>query len=259
MHGENLKVALELDTGEALSRACAQLSDLDPLPKAVAHRSAAEEIGLVAEAERALAIVVGASRRGAVGQILLGSVGASLLHGAPCAVAAAPLGYRERASGSPKHIAVAMDDSPESAAALSTAIALAQQAGGAITVLSVAETDFTYLPAPMLALPLSEMTDSERERADRTLDAAVKRIPAGISAASQRLEGSPRQVLSKASEDFDLMIVGSRGYGPVGQTFLGSVSAALIDGSRCPVLVLPRGETLEPHPTSKAGAAEISL
>lgn len=259
MHGENLRVALELDTNEGLTRACDQISDLDPIPKAVAHRSAAEELGLVAKAEDALAIVVGASHRGAVGQILLGSVGASLLHGAPCAVAVAPVGYRKSATGVPKNIAVALSDSPESPAALATGVSRAKQAGGSLTLLSVAETDFTYARAPWPALPLTEMAEFEREQADRILDAGIARVPATVPAASRRLEGSARAILPKLSGDYDLMIVGSRGYGPLGQTFLGSVSAALIDGSRCPVLVLPRGQELERHESAEAGAVELSL
>ena len=244
MHGDDLKVALELDTSEALARACAQLSDLDPIAKAVAHRSAAEELGLVAKAEDALAIVVGASHRGAVGQILLGSVGASLLHGAPCAVAVAPVGYKEEAARPPKNIAVALDDSPESSAALTAGISLAERAGGTIALLSVAETDFYAQRAVWPGLPLTEMTELEREHAERILDTAVGKVPAAVPTTSFRLEGSPRQVLPERSADHDLMVVGSRGYGPLGQTFLGSVSAALIDTSRCPVLVLPRGQEI---------------
>ena len=255
MHGEDLKIALELDTGEALTRACAQLRDLDPIPKAVAHRSAAEELGLVALAENALAIVVGASHRGALGQVLLGSVGASLLHGAPCAVAVAPSGYEERGAGSPMRIAVAVDDSPESSAALAAGISLAERAGGTLSLLSVAETDFTYKGAAWPALPLTEMTEYELEAAERVLESAIHKVPEGVKAATQRLEGSPRVALPKASGDYDLMIVGSRGYGPVGRVFLGSVSAALIDGSRCAVLVIPRGLELEPPEPFDAQAA----
>lgn len=258
MHGENLQVALELDTTEGLTRACEQISDLDPIPKAVAHRSAAEELGLVAKAEGALAIVVGASHRGTVGQILLGSVGASLLHGAPCAVAVAPVGYKEKATGLPKHIAVALSDAPDSQTALSTGVSLARQAGGSLTLLSVAETDFTYAGAPWPALPLTEMAEFEREQADRILEAGIARVPPTVPAASRRLEGSARAILPKLSNDYDLMIVGSRGYGPLGQTFLGSVSAALINGSRCPVLVLPRGRGLERHESAEASVVETS-
>jgi hypothetical protein len=43
------------------------------------------------------------------------------------------------------------------------------------------------------------------------------------------------------SEDFDLIVVGSRGYGPLRRTILGSTSRRLFGGSRCSVLAVPRG------------------
>ncbi|MDQ2675444.1 MAG: universal stress protein [Actinomycetota bacterium] len=258
MHGEDLKVALELDTGEALQRAAAELSDLDPIVKAVAHRSAAEEIGLVARAEEALAIVVGASHRGAVGRIVLGSVGTSLLHGAPCAVAVAPTGYKAGAAGPPKRVGVALDDSPDATSVLDAGILLAGRAGGTLSIFSVAETDFYYQRAIWPAIPLAEMIEFEREQAQRILDAAVARTPDGLAPEAHLLEGSAREALAEATESCDVMIVGSRGHGPLGQTFLGSVSAALIDGSRCPVVVLPRSSGLERHPPAAGAVAESS-
>ena len=259
MHGDDLKIALELDTGEALSRACAQLSDLDPIAKAVAHRSPAEEIGLVAKAEDALAIVVGASHRGAVGRVLLGSVGASLLHGAPCAVAVAPVGYKTSGSRPLKRIAVALDDSPEASAALDAGISLAGRAGGTLTLVSVAQTDFYAQRAMWPGLPLAEMIESERNHADRLLDAALSKVPDAIPAAAHRLEGSPQNALTDLTGEIDLMILGSRGYGALGQTFLGSVSAALIDSASSPVLVLPRAKRLDTSQPADAGAVERLL
>ena len=39
----------------------------------------------------------------------------------------------------------------------------------------------------------------------------------------------------------DLLVIGSRGYGPVRRTLLGGVSAEVTRTSACPVLVVPRG------------------
>jgi nucleotide-binding universal stress UspA family protein len=47
----------------------------------------------------AAAIVVGSCHRSDVGRVLAGSVGAGLLHGAPCPVAIAPRGYEPPAAG----------------------------------------------------------------------------------------------------------------------------------------------------------------
>ena len=39
----------------------------------------------------------------------------------------------------------------------------------------------------------------------------------------------------------DLLVIGSRGYGPLGRTLLGGVSAEMMRTSPGPVLVVPRG------------------
>jgi nucleotide-binding universal stress UspA family protein len=44
----------------------------------------------------------------------------------------------------------------------------------------------------------------------------------------------------KASERLDLLVLGSRGYGPLGAVVLGSVSNALVRTANCPIVVVPR-------------------
>jgi nucleotide-binding universal stress UspA family protein len=50
----------------------------------------------------------------------------------------------------------------------------------------------------------------------------------------------PADVLLRISRNVDLIVCGSRGYGPLRSVLLGGVSRRLVDESRCPVLVLPR-------------------
>jgi nucleotide-binding universal stress UspA family protein len=55
------------------------------------------------------------------------------------------------------------------------------------------------------------------------------------------LYGPPGKVIRDACDGVvDLLVTGSRGYGPMQRALLGSVSEALTDGARYPVLVLPR-------------------
>ena len=64
------------------------------------------------------------------------------------------------------------------------------------------------------------------------------------------LEGDAAAELAAASADVDLLVVGSRGFGPVRRVLLGSVSRELVRSASCPVVVLPRGVAAASPPTS---------
>ena len=81
--------------------------------RVVGSGSAAHGLDDVAEAVGATMIVVGSERHGARRRISPGSTGDRLLHGAICAIAVAPRGYRERPPDTPvKRIGVAFLDTP---------------------------------------------------------------------------------------------------------------------------------------------------
>ena len=71
-------------------------------------------------------------------------------------------------------------------------------------------------------------------------DAAAAGVPGDIETESRFVEGSADDVLVAESAEVDLMIVGSRGYGPVGAVLLGSASTALARAASCPIIVTPR-------------------
>ena len=53
-------------------------------------------------------------------------------------------------------------------------------------------------------------------------------------------EGDPGHELAERSGAFDLLVVGSRGYGPVRHALEGNVSGTVMRLASCPVLVVPR-------------------
>jgi nucleotide-binding universal stress UspA family protein len=53
-------------------------------------------------------------------------------------------------------------------------------------------------------------------------------------------EGDPGEVLARRSDAFDLLVVGSRGYGPVRHALEGNVSGKVMRAAASPVLVVPR-------------------
>jgi hypothetical protein len=56
----------------------------------------------------------------------------------------------------------------------------------------------------------------------------------------------------------DLLVMGSRGYGPVRMAVLGSVSAGLVDAACGPVLVVPRGAAQRPDPSTARFAITVA-
>jgi nucleotide-binding universal stress UspA family protein len=71
--------------------------------------------------------------------------------------------------------------------------------------------------------------------------------------------GGPREELSRLSNQVDLLIVGSRGYGPLGRLVHGSVSSYLFGHVSCPLLVLPRSAVREGQPSDLATEAQAVL
>lgn len=58
--------------------------------------------------------------------------------------------------------------------------------------------------------------------------------------------GDTADELADASTDLDLLVLGSRGYGPLRRVLLGGVCAKVMRSSACPVVVLPRGSEKGP-------------
>lgn len=223
-----------------------QLRDFEVETRAVAHRSPAEALHDVAEVEGAEVIVLGPGHRGPIGRTLTGSVGESLMHGAPCAIAIAPRGYAESEQHRLHHFAVAFDGSPEAWSALETGIGLAERCHGDLTVVTVADhlrygSDLTW---PGLTAP--DIEGVERVESERLLELALAHAPGGLHCEGRLLTGSAGALLAEATSEFDLMIAGSRAYGPLRRTLLGSATRALIRSSSCPVLVIPRGAEADP-------------
>jgi nucleotide-binding universal stress UspA family protein len=188
----------------------------------------------LAERREVDSIVVGSPHRGPVGRTLIGSVAEGVLHGAPCAVTVAPGGYSERDRRPLGLIAIAYDGTPEAKAALARARALAEASGATVRVLTVV--------APPVALPgVVGYTPVEPPEPDRVIEEAVRELGPEVSAESRKLDGPPARTLAKACEDgVDLLVSGSRGYGPMMRVLLGSVSTQLIAEAPCPVMVVPR-------------------
>lgn len=212
------------------------------VPRALHERAAEEHVDV---------LVVGSSHRSALGRALFGSVGDRLVHGSPCAVAVAPRGYREPEEGL-RRIGIAYDASPESRAALRWAADLADRAGGSLTVLSVIEQVVLTEMGPVSGYP--DLLEALRKERREEIEEATGQVPAKLSPHGEVLDGPPVDALARAAADLDLLVAGSRGYGPLGGTLLGSVSHGLFHHAPCPVIILPRSAEAHPEAQAETGA-----
>lgn len=246
MTHEDLSNALAVESADTFKKVRDLLPGLSVETVPVAEQSISNALGKLAEDRHATVLVVGSCHRGKVGETVLGSTGASLLHGAPCAVMVAPRGYAERPENSLLKIGVGFDGSPESWAALETAIALAERTHGELLVLSVADYPKYGYATVWTVMTAGEFQDAERKEMQRTQELALGRIPHSVKAEGRLMTGSPGALLADVSSEVDLMVVGSRGHGPLRRTLLGSTSRALMSSARSPLLVVPRGTSMDP-------------
>jgi nucleotide-binding universal stress UspA family protein len=79
-----------------------------------------------------------------------------------------------------------------------------------------------------------------RDRFERLLDDALDAVSDDVSATSVLAEGEPARELANQGVELDLLVMGSRGYGPVRRTLLGGVARDVVTLAPCPVMVLPR-------------------
>jgi nucleotide-binding universal stress UspA family protein len=150
---------------------------------------------------------------------------------------------------------LAYDGSPAADRALEVSIMLASASHGRLTILS-AVVQIPYV-AYTGAAPeaVAEVRKSVLADAERILCRAVERVPRGIPVtklvSSQPIE---QALLREASErDYDLVILGSRGRGPIRSALFGSASRTILRHSPLPVLIVEsrRGEARLPD---EAGA-----
>ena len=198
--------------------------------------SPARALHRVAEAEHADVIVVGSTRHGPFGRVFTGDDAAATLHGSTCPVAVAPRGLADQEWRPVKTIGVGFDAGPEAHQALALAAALAADCGASLAVQTVVAAPLAYAD---FAAYDSDWLGRAKELAKQQVDEAIADLP--VEATGTVAEGGPADELVELSGTVDLLVLGSRAWGPVRRTVIGSTAAHLMRKSHCPVLVLPRG------------------
>jgi nucleotide-binding universal stress UspA family protein len=216
-------------------------AEVRALPGTSAPRAlheAAEEFG-------AGLLVLGSTHRGRVGRLLPGSTAERLMHGAPCPLAVVPCEWKP--GGGVKTIGVAYVDTPEGSQALRGAVALARRAGAKLRVLSAGkphglDLSETYGGGSVgtETVRYEDIASALRLAVEKAVEHATEGV-VGVEVEPDVSVGDPTDFLIAASENVDLLVCGSRGYGPRRAVLLGGVSRRVTAEAHCPVIVLARG------------------
>lgn len=177
-------------------------------------------------------VVVGATGTGRLTAALVGSVATALASHSVCPLAVIrDAGEQARPTG---RVTVGVDGSPESLEALDWAAHEATDRAAQLVVISAwnssgfQQSDKAFAAAEReiesaLAIPVNAIT---------------RRLPR-LRVTTQVVDDAPVAALAKASEDSDLVIVGSRGRGGFTGLLLGSTSQGAVFSTRCPLIIVP--------------------
>jgi nucleotide-binding universal stress UspA family protein len=207
--------------------------DADHVEAAVGRGPAAGAL-LRAADEGAAMVTVGSRGLGGFKGLLLGSVSRQLCEHAPCPVTV----VRHRAPNAParvRTIMVGTDGSEHATNAMTFAGGLAAQLDAALVVSNAAGPGDVVHPRGI----------------DPHVDLDVRRTlvegwcaplrERGIDHEIAVVEGDARSALLEIAgdRDADLLVVGSRGHGPISKLLLGSVASSLVQHSELPITVVP--------------------
>lgn len=235
--------ALDLPSREAeYSRTFARAAEhlgRDDFERQTMIGSVPRALDLVATDSDADLLVVGSTHRGKLGRVLPGSVGSRLLSGAPCAVAVAPRGYGSRNRPPWDTIGIGYDGGAEAKAALAVGADLASKMKCNVRLIA-ATPKVEELEPGRIGLTAPEWARVVRTQRQEQLEAAQKAFDGDGELQLLIEEGSPPAVLAHQSAELDLLVVGSRGYGPVRRALIGGVANRLLGLATCPVVVVPR-------------------
>ncbi|MBK5233127.1 MAG: universal stress protein [Thermoleophilia bacterium] len=200
--------------------------------KNTGHKSPTRGLRMLADQVRPMAVVVGCAPSENFGRSQAGCGGKRILKGGNCPIAVAPPEARPVKGLSA--ICVAVDGHGGSFRAIDEASSMARFLGVGLRIVSVLAS------APTSRRKIKSVRNQARaNHATRILEEAANRVPGDVKVELEGLVGDPAEKLGEYSEGFDLMVVGSQAHGRLGRPLHRSVSAYLMEHSRCPVLITP--------------------
>ncbi|WP_030548271.1 universal stress protein [Streptomyces albus] len=221
--------------GAAEERARKRNPRLEVTAEAVSEDPAA---ALVRAGERASLLVTGSRGRGAIGGLLLGSVGLAVAARAGCPVVVVR-GAEHAPAGSGGRIVLGAGDETDGTAAARFALREAAVRGAGLTAVRAWRRPHEPMRHPLLT---GSPGQAEEERAEWILEELLReprREHPGVEITHEIAEGPARKALLDASRTADLLVVGARRReGHLGLQ-LGIVNHAVLHHAECPVAVVP--------------------
>lgn len=200
---------------------------------------------LLDAAEGAHLLVVGSRGRGSLASLLLGSVSVDVSAHAPCPVVVVrPEKDRARFGPYLHHLVVGVDGTQASRGALDVAFAMASSERKPLAVVHAWGAAGVYRDLLGHQARLDVAEEHELAVAESVAGYA-ERYP-DVHVTQHQEEEDPARALVMASEDADLIVLGSRGRGDAASVVLGSVSRYVVEHAQCPVMVVRRS----PVPTA---------
>jgi len=217
---------------------------------------------LCRRAEGADLLVVGSRGHGTVINLLIGSVSAKCAHAGPCPVAVVPSRHKHgelAPFASAGRVLVGVDGSVGSLRALRWAAVEATRRGAVLQACLVRRGPEAYagVTGPLRLASLGATTKAQPDdpddlRASRLADDRLKRAVSDALGESDALVdaavmvGDPAEILCRAAAAADLLVVGARGHGSVGEILLGSVSDKCARHSPVPIVIVPADQGVDP-------------
>ncbi len=137
-------------------------------------------------------------------------------------------------------IVVGIDGSSSSEQALAWAVEQAAVEHRPITLVHGVPPGTPALLDPAGSSPREARELSLRDKGQEVLDRArqeVQRLAPGVTVYDECRVQDPREALVELSEAASMLVLGSRGRGPIESLLLGSTAVAVVRHARCPVIV----------------------
>ncbi|WP_181438620.1 universal stress protein [Paenibacillus sambharensis] len=139
-----------------------------------------------------------------------------------------------------RHILAAYDGSVQAKRALEKSVQMVDSCSGTKLTVIHAVNLYPLAAGDIMIAPTDAMSESALKRGEELLEEARLYTEGLCRVNTEMIHGSPSKVIIQqaAERGCDLIVVGSRGLGPIQGAMLGSVSRYVVQYAKVPVLVI---------------------